>query len=75
MAGHQLEAPLLRHGREQQDAFHPRESFADADAGASTEREIRKFRAIVGIEPAVGVEAVGLGEPARVAMHHPGTHH
>jgi len=64
MAGHQLEAPPLRDRGQQQDAFHPGESFADANARASAEGEIRKFRTLVRLRPSLRFEAIRLGEPA-----------
>jgi hypothetical protein len=75
MARDQFEAPLLRDCGEQQDAFHPREAFADADARASAEGEVGEFRTLVTLKrPSFWIEAIGIGEPARVAMDHPGAH-
>jgi len=75
MPGHKFEAPLLADGREEKYAFHPRESFTDADAGASAEGEISKFRAIVGLRPALRLKLFGVREPARIAVDHPRAHH
>jgi len=75
MAGDEFEAPRLSDGGEQENAFHPSEAFSDADAHPSAEGEVRKFRALVGFAPTFGPEFIGRGEPARVAMDHPGAHH
>jgi hypothetical protein len=75
MAGHQFESPLLRDRGQEQHAFHPRKSLADADARTSTEGKIGKFRAIVSLTPPVGIELFGLGEPARISMDYPGADH
>src|ERR1700722_10876522 len=75
MAGHQFEAPFLRKCSEEQDAFHPRESLADADTRAPAEGDVGKFRAVGWQRPTLGVELLGVREPARVAMNDEGAHH
>ena len=42
--GQKLHRPLLADGREQQNAFHPCESFTDAFAAAAAEREVGELR-------------------------------
>ena len=65
----QAHAPALGQGGEQQDAFHPSEAFSDALPRSTAEWEIGKFWTRVRfLGPAVGIELLGVGIPARVAM-------
>src|ERR1039457_631199 len=64
------EATALCEGREHEHAFGPGELFADADARARAEGEVRELRALgrrLGA-PAVRLEAVGIRKPARIAV-------
>ena len=77
--GREAEAPAAREGREGEDALEPRELLADADARAGAEGEVGELRArgierAAAREPALGLERVRVGPPARIAMHDPLAH-
>src|ERR1017187_8770342 len=71
------EAPALCEGREHEHSFGPGELFADADACAGSEGEVRELRARGGRlgTPAVRLETVRIRKPARVAMLDELAHH
>src|SRR5215831_9090358 len=67
----QAKMPFLRDRGENQDSFHPRETFSDATAGATTEREIRELRSRCASfrRPAVRIKTKWIGEVSGVVMH------
>ena len=69
-AGGDVKLPVLQDGGEHQDAFHPGEAVADAEARAAAEGEIGEFGPCglgFGGEP-VGIEAERVGPPAGVMV-------
>ncbi len=61
---------MLGEGGEEEGGFHPGEVCADADAGSAAEGEVGEF-VEGGLElggPAVGIEALGVGEVAGVVV-------
>ena len=64
-------SPALSDGRNGEDAFHPRETFADALTAAPAEREVGKAGAICLVRRgvAVRVEAERVGEILGATMH------
>ena len=63
MIGHQVQPPLLRDGRDDEDQLHPGERLADALAGTAAEWEIRELRQrrFELRRPPIGIESIGVG--------------
>src|ERR1051326_5042785 len=71
LAGREAQTPAARERGEGDDGLSPREALADAAALAAAEGEVCELRSRLfrfGRE-ARGVEAFGVGEEARVAVH------